>query len=159
MDFTNEHHYAMTFAGTIALPSPYPATGRASFVLTDWDSEHVVYIKLIQVVNPRQIISRFVRPEDIRAIRPRPSAPTSDDPEEWPVLSPAKTREQIRAGEAAIVAHADAARLKYLEEPWHREVILYVPERAAVLHCHELGMTAAESAERLLHPMGVCCGG
>jgi hypothetical protein len=157
MEFTNEHHHAVTIAGTIALPSPYPATGRAFFVLSEWDSEQVIYIKLVQVVNLRQIITRYIRPEDVRAIRPKPASATSDDPNDWPILSPAKTQKEIRAGEATIVAHATAAKLHYLEELWHPEVILYVPESAGVLHRHEIGATAAVSAEGPVHPLGVCC--
>jgi hypothetical protein len=158
MEFTNDHHHAFTLAGAVALPSPYPATAQAFFALTDWDSEQVIYVKLVQVVGSKQIISRFIRPEDIRAIRPKPTAPgTSDDPNDWPVLSPAKTQKEIHAGEAAILAHAKAAKLKYLEELWHPEVIFYVPETAAVLHRHESGVTAAVSAEGFLRPLGVCC--
>ncbi len=160
MKFTNEHHHAITLAGLVALPSPYPATAQAFFVLTDWDSEPVIYIKLVEVINSKQIITRFIRPEDIRAIRPKPAVPkTSDDPNDWPVLSPAKTQKQIHAGETAIIAHAKAAKLEHLEELWHSEVILYVPETAAVLHRHESGVTAAVSAEGFLRPLGGCCPG
>ncbi len=157
MEFANEHHHAVTLAGVVALPSPYPATARAFFVLTDWDAEAVIYIKLVQVLNSKHIITRFIRPDDVRAIRPKPSAATSDDPNDWPILSPTKTQKEIRAGEAAIVEHANAARVKHLEELWHPEVILYVPETASVLHRHEYGVTAAVSAEGIERPLGVCC--
>ncbi len=160
MEFTNAHHNAVTLAGTVALPSPYPATGEAFFVLTDWDSEQVVYVKLVQVMSSKQMITRFVRPEDVRAIRAKPSvAGTSDDPNDWPLLSPSKTQKEIRAGETAIIAHAKAAKLKYLEELWHAEVILYVPETAAVLHRNEFGVTAAVSSEGFLPASAGCCPG
>jgi hypothetical protein len=158
MELTNEHHHAITLAGTAALPSPYPATAQAFFVLSDWDSEQVIYVKLVQIVSSKHIITRLIRPEDIRAIRPKPTAPgTSTDPHDWPILSPAKTQKEISAGEAAIVAHATAGKLKYLEELWHAAVIVYLPEAASVLHRQETAMTAAESVERSMQPLGVCC--
>jgi hypothetical protein len=146
MDVTSHHHQAVTLVGTVALPSPYPAVGRASFVLTDWDGETVIYVKLVQVISPKRIITRFVRPGDIRAIRSKPKD-SKVGPEAWPLISPAKTRAEIAAGEKAIIAHAKAAGVTYLEEPWHAEVILYVPEPAPVLHRTEVGVTAAVSAE------------
>jgi hypothetical protein len=157
MDITTEHHYAITLAGTITLPSPFPAYGQAFFVLTDWDGEPVIYVKLVQLVNRKQITTWFVKPDDIRLIRPQPRA-GDGHAEAWPIQSPAKTRKEIAAGVTAILAHAKTAGVKVLEEPWHSAVILYVPETAAVLHRHDVAVTAAESVE-LSPAIGVvCCG-
>ena len=162
MDVTNRHPCAVTLVGTVALPSPYPAYGQASFVLADWDGDTMVYVKLVQVVTKKQFITRFIKPGDIRAIRSKPDA-GDGDPETWPILSPAKTRKEIDAGETALIANAKEAGAKYLEESWHTAVILYVLEAAPILHRLEAGVTAAVSAESLrLHegliaPHIPCC--
>ncbi len=161
MDITNLQHDAMTLVGTVALPSPYPASGAASFVLTDRDGDAVIYVKIVQVVNPKRIITRFVKPEDVRAIRCKPEDDEVGGPETWPLASPAATKKAIEAGEKAIVAHAKKAGVKYLEEPWCPAAILYVLEAAPVLHRHEAGVTAAVSAESLdmATVAGIgCCG-
>jgi hypothetical protein len=158
MDIANEHHYAVALAGTVALPSPYPAYGQAFFVLSDWEGDTVIYVKLVQNVSKKQIVTWHVKPGEIRAIRLQPPG-GSNDPESWPILSPAKTRKEIAAGETAIIAHAKEAGVKSLEEPWHPAVILYVPEAAPVLFRHEVAMTAAESVESPLIPaIRTCCG-
>ncbi|MGP0068635.1 MAG: hypothetical protein ACLQGP_34175 [Isosphaeraceae bacterium] len=160
MDITNSHHFAVALVGTVALPSPYPAYGHASLMLTDWDGEAVIYVKLVQVVNQKRMITRFIKPADIRAIRSRPTGGAAD-PETWPILSPSATQKEIAAGEAALIAHAKKAGVKELEESWHPAVILYVHEAAPVLHRHEAGVTAAVSAESLdflASPHIPCCG-
>jgi hypothetical protein len=159
MDITNLHHQAASLVGTVTLPSPYPASGAASFVLSDWDGDAVIYVKIVQVVNEKRIITRFVKPEDIRAIRFEPAV-GEGGPETWPILSPSATRKELEAGEKAIVAHAKKAAVKSLEEPWHDAAILYVDESAPVLHRFEAGVTAAVSAESLEALAGgiPCCG-
>ncbi len=156
MDFTNHHHQAVTLAGTVPLPSPYPACGQAFFAYTEWDGEPVVYIKLVQVVGPKNIVTRFIKPEDIRAIRTPASEDT--DPETWPLLSPTRTRKQIDDGIKAIIAKAKAAKVTHLETSWQVAAILYVLETAPVLHRHDVAMTAAVSFEQPALGRPICCG-
>ncbi len=157
MDFTNDHHQAVTLAGTVALPSPYPAYGQAFFDYTEWDGEPVVYVKLVQIVSAKNIVTRFVKPEDIRAIRAQPASKDTD-PETWPLLSPTKTRKAIDDGIKAIVAKAKAAKTTHLEVPWQTAVILYLPEAAPVLHRHDVALTAAVSVEQPTALGTYCCG-
>ena len=154
MDLSTQHHQAVALVGTVPLPSPYPASGEASFVLTDWDGETVIYVKLVQVVNQKRIITRFVKPENIVAIRIKPEDDddedvSDNDPQAWTMLNPTATRKEIETGKATIIADAKAAGVKELEEVWHTAVILYVHETAPVLHRHEAAVTAAVSAESL----------
>jgi hypothetical protein len=163
MDITDLQHEAAALVGTVTLPSPYPASGTASFVLTDWGGDAVIYVKIAQVVNKKRIITRFVKPEDIVAIRVEPEHDEDEepDPETWPLLSPAKTRKEMAAREKAIIAHATTAGVTYLEEPWHAAAILHVREAAPVLHRYEAGVTAAVSAESpdMFASAGIpCCG-
>lgn len=161
MELTNFHHQAVALVGTVALPSPYPAYGVVSFVLSDWDGDAVIYVRIVQVVSQRRAITRFVRPEDIRAIRIKPDGDDDADPESWPILGPAKTRREIADRQADIIAHAQEAGVKHLEESWHVAAILHVHEAAPVLHRHEAGVTAAASAEfvEFFSHAGIpCCG-
>ncbi len=157
MDFTIDHHQAVTLAGTVPLPSPYPAYGQAFFAYTEWDGEPVVYVKLVQVVSPKNIVTRFIKPEDVRAIRTR-TASEYTDPETWPLLSPTKTRKAIDDGIKAIIAKAKAAKATHLEISWQTAAILYVAEAAPVLHRHDVAMTAALSFEQPALTSTHCCG-
>jgi hypothetical protein len=161
MDITDLQHEAAALVGTVTLPSPYPASGAASFVLTDWGGDTVIYVKIVQVVNKKRIITRFVKPEDIVAIRSEPAHDKAHNPETWPLLGPAKTKKELETGEKTIIADAATAGVTYLEELWHAAAILYVREAAPVLHRYEAGVTAAVSAESpdMFAPAGIpCCG-
>ena len=87
---------ASTLAGTVALPSPYPASGPAFFVLTDWDAEPVIYVKLVQVVNPSGSSPDSSGPRTSGPSDPSRRCGTSDGPERWPVLSLKKIQKEIR---------------------------------------------------------------
>ena len=95
MDFGISQQTAITLAGTVALPSPFPAFGSLWIVLVFEDGDFEVYIKIVQTVSDKRTITRFVRPSDIRAIRaPAPGAPPCG-PEGWPITTGKKVQSEI----------------------------------------------------------------
>ncbi len=69
MDFHATHQAALKIAGTVALPSPFPAFGSLWIVVAPEDGEYETYIRIVQHVSSRRIITRYVRLADVRAIR------------------------------------------------------------------------------------------
>jgi hypothetical protein len=138
---------ALALAGTVALPSPFPAYGPISLVAVDDDGELEVMVKIVQVVSPRRIITRFIRPEDIRAIRGNPDGTIGAGPESWPILDIKKLQADLDGRIEQLLARTgeggDAEGL------WFPAAIVYVPEAAPVLHRNEVGVTAAVSAEEV----------
>jgi hypothetical protein len=166
---------AYSLAGTIALPSPYPATGSICIVPGPRpeadDSSRDVYLKVIHRVSYRLKISRLVALEDVRAIlapsaswaevsasddesegqrdqddRPETASPVPSSPQKGWVV---KVGDEVRGlVDEWLKGDGDAEEAAPYEEAcWLEGAIVYVPEAARVLMNVEVGMTAAESAE------------
>ncbi len=157
MELQPFHHAALAIAGTVPLPSPHPAIGTVSLVITADGADLEVFAKIVQVVGDKRIITRFVRPEDIRAVRARPDDAPHSGPESWPVLG-------IKKIKGAIAKHAKALTEKaqkgvFGEVEWYAAAIVYVAESAPVLHRNEIAVTAAVSAEEVwfVGPGPCCC--
>ena len=69
MDFHATHQAALKIAGTVALPSPFPACGSLSIVVAPEDGDYETYLRIVQPVTGKRIITRFVRLADVRALR------------------------------------------------------------------------------------------
>jgi hypothetical protein len=147
MEFHTCHHDALTLAGTVALPSPYPACGAVSVVISRHGEDFEVFVKILQVVSERRIITRFVRPEDVRAIRGHPAAASGGGPETWPVLGIKKLQAELDKLAKELIAKAKTGIFE--ESVWYTSAIVYVPEAAPVLHRNEVGVTAAVSVEEV----------
>jgi hypothetical protein len=147
MEFHTCHHDALTLAGTVALPSPYPACGEVSVVVSRHGEDFEVFVKILQVVSERRIITRFVRPEDIRAIRGYPASAGGGGPETWPVLGIKKLQGELDKKSKELIAKAKTGIFD--ESSWFSAAVVYVPESAPVLHRNEVGVTAAVSAEEV----------
>jgi hypothetical protein len=153
VELHHEHHVAFALSGTVALPSPFPATGRVFLGIYGNGSEAQgerppLALKVIQVVTDRFVVTRFVPWGEVRAIRFL--ATVSDEEgeeegaEEWTTLTArsfAGTK-LFRAAVEQVVAAGGEAEIELLPK-----AIIYVPESAPVFTRFELGMTAAESAE------------
>lgn len=156
MEFHACQHAALRLAGTVPLPSPYPASGPVSVVVTQDGDGFEIYVKILQAVGDRRIITRFVRPEDIRAIRARPETGANGSPEAWPIHGIKPIRGELDRREKELI---DKARKGTFEEAaWYADAIVYVVESAPVLHRNEIGVTAAVSAEEVwfVAPQ-ICC--
>jgi hypothetical protein len=146
MEFHPSQQTALALAGTVPLPSPYPASGPVSLVLFGDGGDEEVLVKILQVISDLRTITRFVRPEDVRAIRGHPDGAIDDGPESWPVLGIKRVRAALE--ERARVLRERAGKARGPEEvPWYDAAIVYVLESAPVLHRDEVGVTAAVSSE------------
>jgi hypothetical protein len=150
----------MALAGTVALPSPFPASGAVSIVAIPEDGDCEMFIKVVQVVSLKRIITRLVRPQDIRALRAPANGTRLGGPETWPIRLPKVIGPEIAALEQDIrrILEQSGARSE-VAVPWYPAAIVYVPEMAPVLHRLEIGLTAAISAEHPVHlgGGGSCC--
>ena len=97
-DFGADQQQAFDLAGTVALPSPFPAFGRlvvvrlarpgampGQMLAQDKEPEgNVSYIlKLIQAVSEKLLVTRFVSPDDVRSVRVVRCAADTADPSCW----------------------------------------------------------------------------
>jgi hypothetical protein len=160
MDFHPSHQTAIKLAGTVALPSPFPAFGALHIVVAPEDGDYETYLRIVQPVTGKRIITRFVRLADVRAVKApaRPEAAAS--PETWDVIG-AKDIER-RIAKKVKELRAEAAKSGVAcDSEWLPAGIVYVPESAPVLHRNDVGVTAAVSAEDVgfseLHDFATPC--
>jgi hypothetical protein len=154
-----DHHLrSIALAGTVAVPSPFPALGRIDVSTYGITKDEVdcleaprsfeaveffrkVFVEIAHEVNPRLTITRVVKLCDIAAVfLPADTSPVS-----------------LSQGQWYLSAELEALVLEKLSElntpdfpaliPLLCESIVYLPETAKVLLRVETGMTAAESVE------------
>jgi hypothetical protein len=171
-----EQHRAMLLAGTVALPSPYPAAGRILLTITPWPSggdQAQFFLKIVESLRDRRIVTRFVRPESLRAVRlcPRSRRGRYRPLDAWPLLTAEDLRERLNQAKQKLLAAArkDGRILPYQiplfpvpprggkddaglgdkggTARYERLGIVYVPEDASVLVRVEEVTAAAEAAE------------
>jgi hypothetical protein len=155
MEFQLSHHTALMLAGTVPLPSPYPACGPVSLAITRDGEDYEVFVKILQVVSDRRIITRFVRPEDVRAIRGHSNGRDGGGPESWPLHGLKRIKGELDKRAKELLERA--RKTGVLDEaPWYAAAIVYVGESAPVLHRDEIGVTAAVSCEEVVFAE-TCC--
>jgi hypothetical protein len=148
MDFHPGHQDAIKLAGTVALPSPFPASGSVSIVVAPEDGEHETYLKIVQAVTGKRMITRFVRLADVRAIRAPAEDKSAESPETWDLIGHKKIQRLIADKEKKLRSSASKSGGP-AESEWLPSAIVYVPEAAPVLHRNDVGVTAAVSAEEV----------
>jgi hypothetical protein len=146
MDFHQSHQTAIKLAGTVALPSPYPSCGAVSIMVTPDDGEFETYVKIVQIVSARRIVTRFIRLADVRAVRAPAPGGAACGPESWPIIGPKEVRRQTEKKEKDLRAQVTKSGAA-AESEWLPAAIIYAPEAAPVLHRNDVGVTAAVSAE------------
>jgi hypothetical protein len=146
MDFHPSHQAAIKLAGTVALPSPFPAFGEVHIVVAPEDGDYETYLRIVHTVTGKRIITRFVRLADVRAIRAPEKPEASGSPDTWPLIGPKDIHRRIAKQEKALLAQATKSGVS-CEAEWLGAAIVYVPEAAPVLHRNDIGVTAAVSAE------------
>jgi hypothetical protein len=146
MDFQPSHQAAMKLAGTVALPSPFPAFGALHIVVAPEDGDFETYFRIVQQVTGKRIITRFVRMADVRAIKAPAKADAAGSPETWALTGPKDIQRKIAKQEKELRAQATKTGVA-CESPWLPAAIVYVAEAAPVLHRNDVGVTAAVSAE------------
>jgi hypothetical protein len=150
-EFGPEQELAFALTGTVALPSPFPATGRVSILVVREtqapdDQPHIkVFLKSVQVVNVQCIVTRIVAREAVRAIGYYSNGQTEAMDGVWTVV-PIERFLQTFATASQAAKDLENDRGCSFEVPLLLRAVLYVPESAQVLHRIELGLTAAVSA-------------
>jgi hypothetical protein len=148
MDFHPSHQAAIKLAGTVALPSPFPAFGSLYIVVAPEEGDYETYLRIVQQVTGKRIITRFVRMADVRAIRAPAKADAPGSPETWDVTGPKDIARKIAKQEKELRAQASKSGIA-CEAQWLPAAIAYVAEAAPVLHRNDVGVTAAVSAEEV----------
>lgn len=157
MSLAHDERIAFRLAGTVGLPSPYPATGSVYVVVRlakdpkDWE----VFLRVVHRLNLTLKIARLVRWDDVRGILARWKTPTPDAPPGWSV----KLAEDLRGHVYDQIQKEKKDKVEgWFELKWLSEAIVYVPESAPVYMQVGAGLTAAESAE-YYPPLAMCDSG
>ena len=110
------------------------------------DGDYETYLRIVQQVTSKRIITRFVRLADVRAIRAPAKPEAAGSPETWDLIGPKEMQRRIAKQEKELRATASKSGAA-CEAEWLPAAIVYVPEAAPVLHRNDVGVTAAVSAE------------
>lgn len=147
-----EQEAALAIAGAVALPSPFPATGRVSLVMVLGDragqkaAPARFFIKSVQVISERNIVTRIVGLEDLRAVGFFAEGEEPGACGEWTLLPIRRLSGRIEAATRSLTEVGAEPDGSY-EFLLFQRAVLYVSEATAVLHRQEFGLTAAISAE------------
>jgi hypothetical protein len=143
-DLGKNQRTALLLAGTVTLPSPFPAMGRVSLVVDPRDpaGKRPSIVKIEHKLNDMQIISWFVNESDIRACRVPPAAGTSVPLEEWRILTSEEVGGKIE-DERTRLAGQSPQPGQFDEPSLYDAAIVHVPETARVLVRVEAGVAAA----------------
>lgn len=160
--FGFHHRAALALAGTIPLPSPFPASGRVYLIgvansQTTNGNGHSngvdFYLKSVQVISERNILSRTLEIDSVRAIGfHRASDHNGHDQhprangDDWQVV-PIDDSNTVAEAMQRLRDARNGNQNGSLEVLLYEKAVLYVHEAAPVLHHQELGITAAISAE------------
>ncbi len=148
-------------AGTIPLPSPFPASGRV--YLIGASNSHGTngnghkngvefYLKSVQVISERNIVTRTLELDSVRAIAFENGADRSGhdhhkaNGDHWTV-TPVDESSRIAEAMQRLRDAKGESQNGSLEVLLYDKAVLYVREAAPVLHHQELGITAAVSAD------------
>jgi hypothetical protein len=135
----DDHKLAFDLAGTVALPSPFPAAGRVLVVRqpgskTAKGAGHRprFFIKIVQVVSEKQVVTGFVSPHDVRAVRVLKHGAPLAEPQSWSYISGEEARTEIDA------AIEELRKEEYgtggsFEVVVYEQAVVYVPETAPML--------------------------
>jgi hypothetical protein len=165
LDLGAEQLFALQLVGTVALPSPFPATGRIFVVRNPLPPQkkdkppRKFHIKIVQTINDSCIITRFVDCNAVSLIRFQPASNVkSSIKDESPT---AGTFSLDQEGVQKMVSDQQwnviDERASHEIEPFpkHTGVVL-VPETQPVLLRYEISVPAATSLEQLMSRGAAC---
>jgi hypothetical protein len=150
---------ALALAGTVALPSPFPASARISMVMSPENSddgtstEQQFSLKLVEVIGDKLIATRFVSLDNVRAIRFRTGSNTNTDPWIWRLKTSRELSADFRTTNDGLKDYSQTfknAGTKFLFEQnleSGTQGIVYVPETAPVLVRTEVAVVAAQAVD------------
>jgi hypothetical protein len=149
MSLSPDQFLALQLAGTVALPSPSPATG--SVEISPSSNASGIYLRIVHRVSQKLTLVRYVSIDHVRAICAH-----------WEVGGAAGLAKGAAAKPSVATCWACKTLVEFgplLEQrlkagkggpfplPWLEDAVVYVPEQAPVLMQVDVGLTAAESAE------------
>ena len=144
-----DQRLALALAGTVALPSPFPATGRVSVLMVprprqhDQATELDFFLKSIHVVSPRNIVTRIVEIDALRAVGCYSGDGGYSWGGEWTVVPAGYLSEKIKAAMKSLSSADLGPGGGSYEIPLLESAVLYVPESTPVLHRQELSLEAS----------------
>jgi hypothetical protein len=149
-EFGPSQKLAFALAGTVAIPSPFPAHGTVSigiFPATGGaDSAPRFFLKIVETASSRTIVTRLVALEDVRAVRLYSGKGSIGESQSWTY----KTIEELSGlinDKTNLLMGVAKSGLAYEVELFAEPAIVFVPESAPVLLRYEIGVTAAVCAE------------
>lgn len=146
MDFLELYKTALEVTGTVELPFPFPAFGCVYLVAPAKKlgfGPRTYFIKIVEVLNVRQFITRFVELKHLRAVKvPDTGGPKSSADTVWVLKSGDDLRKDIEKvlGEFSDTEGENEAEL-------YPKAIVIVQKSAPVITRYEFAMTAEEFVE------------
>jgi hypothetical protein len=154
---------ALARAGTVMLPYPPPASGRLCLGINPDYQPHLpggspkFFLRLVQIVSPKQVIIRIVDLNELRAIS-RPAASTKEGKTSREFRTVNEIAKEIEeATESLTRAKGEGSERGEYEVLLFEDAVIFVRESAPVVIQiqYEFGVTAGESAENVDH-MAMC---
>ena len=180
VEFSPKQKAAFALAATVALPSPFPASGRIIIGIMPRPAESVperFYVKTVESKSDKHIITQLVNLDDLRAVRLHPESGPYANLSEWTLLTREDLNDVIELAKQDLMGAVGTSRrgfefLLFAERmadrdgegrkhsgdgaPPERKGVIYVPETAPVLVRAEFGVAAAEAADLIIIPESCC---
>jgi hypothetical protein len=185
-EFAVEQSNAHALAGTVMLPSPFPAAARIYVGIkprNDAASVERFYLKIVEVASDHHVVTRLLNLDDLRALRLRPEPGGYSDLKQWTLRTTDDLVKELddvkaalrKAASGDLGAHevslfpavpvpapgvASARAVQPAQATVEREGIIHVHEAAPVLVRVEYGAVAAEAVVCAIGPArsNTCCG-
>lgn len=158
-DLGPEQMTALGLVGTVALPSPFPASGRILLVRhplppgTDDESARKYHVKIVQAINDSCIVTRFVDHNAVRLIRFQPASQGEPSKERPFSLDQAAVQKMVSDQKWDVTDE----RASHEIEPYPQHTgVVHVPETQPVLLRYDLSVPAATSLEQLMSRGAQC---
>jgi hypothetical protein len=153
-----QHMTALSLVGTVALPSPFPATGRILVVRHPptgggASAAPTYHIKIVQAINDSCIITRFVDHNAVSLIRFQPAS-QGESPGDKPFsLDHAGVQDLVSGLDWDVVDE----RASHEIEPFPQHTgVVHVPETQPTMLRYDLSVPAATSLEQLVSCAARC---
>src|SRR4051812_23503130 len=132
-------------AGTVRLPTPYPATG--SLAIVQCDPVEKTILRLTHKIGDRIDVARIFRLSDVHAIRATWPALASASYQATEPLKSSQSRRELKVVEATYEFLVDHINNHPGDPVWLEDASVFLPESAPLVLLVEAAQSAAESAE------------
>jgi hypothetical protein len=158
MPLGENQRFAIKRAGTVAVPSPFPAFGRLSQFVNPASAadKEQAYYTIEQKISDTRIVTWFIPKDDVQAVRVRPEKQPQAPIQEWEIKTPADLT--ARAQQVSQRSGKGQTQQYVMDDTsLYPAAIAYVPANAPVLVRLELGLTAGEGADPSQLPVTAPC--